>query len=60
MSDMSAVMRDRIFNCRFDQYLNAVAHILNTGKFQLLIVTLDDSVLVMANLNTINSRGWKS
>uniref|UniRef100_A0A915B7T7 NADH dehydrogenase [ubiquinone] 1 alpha subcomplex subunit 10, mitochondrial n=3 Tax=Parascaris univalens TaxID=6257 RepID=A0A915B7T7_PARUN len=32
MSDMSAVMRDRIFNCRFDQYLNAVAHILNTGQ----------------------------
>ncbi|VDK24875.1 unnamed protein product [Anisakis simplex] len=31
MSDMTAVMRDRIFNCRFDQYLNAIAHILNTG-----------------------------
>ncbi|MFH4975498.1 hypothetical protein AB6A40_002207, partial [Gnathostoma spinigerum] len=31
-SDMSAVMRDRIFNCRFDQYLNAIAHILNTGQ----------------------------
>ncbi|RCN48007.1 deoxynucleoside kinase [Ancylostoma caninum] len=32
MSDMSAKMQQRIFECRFDQYLNAVAHILNTGQ----------------------------
>lgn len=32
LDDMSAVMQDRIFNCRFDQYLNALAHILNTGQ----------------------------
>ena len=31
LSDMTAVMRDYIYKCRFDQYLNAVAHILNTG-----------------------------
>lgn len=31
MSDMSAVMQERIFSCRFDQYLNALAHIMNTG-----------------------------
>uniref|UniRef100_A0A8R1DKG0 NADH dehydrogenase [ubiquinone] 1 alpha subcomplex subunit 10, mitochondrial n=2 Tax=Caenorhabditis japonica TaxID=281687 RepID=A0A8R1DKG0_CAEJA len=30
--DLSAAMQDRIFNCRFDQYLNALAHILNTGQ----------------------------
>ncbi|KAK6029507.1 deoxynucleoside kinase [Ostertagia ostertagi] len=30
MSDMTAKMQQRIFECRFDQYLNAVAHILNT------------------------------
>ena len=29
--DLSAAMQDRIFNCRFDQYLNALAHIINTG-----------------------------
>lgn len=32
MSDMTAVMRDFIFKCRFDELLNAVAHILNTGN----------------------------
>ncbi|CAD6188372.1 unnamed protein product [Caenorhabditis auriculariae] len=32
MDDMTAVMQDRIFKCRFDQYLNALAHILNTGQ----------------------------
>ncbi|ETN69380.1 deoxynucleoside kinase [Necator americanus] len=32
MSDMSAKMQQRIFECRFDQFLNAVAHILNTGQ----------------------------
>lgn len=32
MSDMAARMQQRIFECRFDQYLNAVAHILNTGQ----------------------------
>ncbi|VDD92338.1 unnamed protein product [Enterobius vermicularis] len=32
MSDMTAVMRDFIFKCRFDELLNAVAHILNTGQ----------------------------
>uniref|UniRef100_A0A0N5AP34 NADH dehydrogenase [ubiquinone] 1 alpha subcomplex subunit 10, mitochondrial n=1 Tax=Syphacia muris TaxID=451379 RepID=A0A0N5AP34_9BILA len=31
-SDMSAVMRDFIFQCRFDEMLNALAHILNTGQ----------------------------
>uniref|UniRef100_A0A0K0E7H5 NADH dehydrogenase [ubiquinone] 1 alpha subcomplex subunit 10, mitochondrial n=1 Tax=Strongyloides stercoralis TaxID=6248 RepID=A0A0K0E7H5_STRER len=31
-SDMTAVMSERIFNCKFDQYLNALAHILNTGQ----------------------------
>lgn len=30
--ELSAAMQDRIFNCRFDQYLNALAHILNTGQ----------------------------
>ncbi|CAI4229070.1 unnamed protein product [Auanema sp. JU1783] len=29
---LSAAMQDRIFNCRFDQYLNALAHILNSGQ----------------------------
>uniref|UniRef100_A0A0N4ZX08 NADH dehydrogenase [ubiquinone] 1 alpha subcomplex subunit 10, mitochondrial n=1 Tax=Parastrongyloides trichosuri TaxID=131310 RepID=A0A0N4ZX08_PARTI len=32
ISDMTAVMQERIFNCKFDQYLNALAHILNTGQ----------------------------
>ncbi|KAK5982642.1 Deoxynucleoside kinase [Trichostrongylus colubriformis] len=32
MSDMTAKMQQRIFECRFDQFLNAVAHILNTGQ----------------------------
>ncbi|CEF65265.1 NADH dehydrogenase [ubiquinone] 1 alpha subcomplex subunit 10, mitochondrial [Strongyloides ratti] len=31
-SDLTAVMRERIFHCKFDQYLNALAHILNTGQ----------------------------
>ncbi|KJH46146.1 hypothetical protein DICVIV_07794 [Dictyocaulus viviparus] len=32
MSDMSAKMQQCIFECRFDQYLNALAHIMNTGQ----------------------------
>ncbi|TKR64984.1 hypothetical protein L596_025449 [Steinernema carpocapsae] len=32
MSDLTAAMQDRIFTCRFDQYLNALAHIMNTGQ----------------------------
>uniref|UniRef100_A0A0K0EY81 NADH dehydrogenase [ubiquinone] 1 alpha subcomplex subunit 10, mitochondrial n=1 Tax=Strongyloides venezuelensis TaxID=75913 RepID=A0A0K0EY81_STRVS len=32
MSDMTACMRERVFHCKFDQYLNALAHILNTGQ----------------------------
>uniref|UniRef100_A0A915DTI2 Deoxynucleoside kinase domain-containing protein n=1 Tax=Ditylenchus dipsaci TaxID=166011 RepID=A0A915DTI2_9BILA len=30
--DLSAVMQDRIYFCRFEQYANALAHILNTGQ----------------------------
>lgn len=32
-SDQTAVMQNTIYQCRFDQYLNALAHILNTGIF---------------------------
>ena len=32
MDDMTAPMQHRIFQCRFDQYLNALAHIMNTGQ----------------------------
>ncbi|KAK6043993.1 hypothetical protein COOONC_18502, partial [Cooperia oncophora] len=32
MSDLTAKMQQRIFISRFDQFLNAVAHILNTGQ----------------------------
>uniref|UniRef100_A0A7E4W7R5 DNK domain-containing protein n=1 Tax=Panagrellus redivivus TaxID=6233 RepID=A0A7E4W7R5_PANRE len=31
-SDLTAVMQDRVFVSRFEQYLNACAHILNTGQ----------------------------
>ncbi|VDN03827.1 unnamed protein product [Thelazia callipaeda] len=31
-NDQTALMRDRIIRCKFDQYLNAVAHIMNTGQ----------------------------
>ncbi|MCP9259129.1 NADH dehydrogenase [ubiquinone] 1 alpha subcomplex subunit 10, mitochondrial [Dirofilaria immitis] len=31
-NDQTAKMRDRILRCKFDQYLNAVAHIMNTGQ----------------------------
>jgi len=30
--DLSAVMQDRIYECRWEQYLNALAHIFNTGQ----------------------------
>ncbi|CAJ0953842.1 unnamed protein product, partial [Mesorhabditis belari] len=32
MDELSAAMQERIFRCRFDQYLNALAHIMNTGQ----------------------------
>uniref|UniRef100_A0AC35UBE6 NADH dehydrogenase [ubiquinone] 1 alpha subcomplex subunit 10, mitochondrial n=1 Tax=Rhabditophanes sp. KR3021 TaxID=114890 RepID=A0AC35UBE6_9BILA len=32
MSDLTACMQDRIFQSKFDQYLNALAHIINTGQ----------------------------
>lgn len=31
-NDHTAKMRDRVLRCKFDQYLNALAHIMNTGK----------------------------
>ncbi|VDN91166.1 unnamed protein product [Brugia pahangi] len=31
-NDETAKMRDRILRCKFDQYLNAIAHIMNTGQ----------------------------
>uniref|UniRef100_A0A915PGL4 NADH dehydrogenase [ubiquinone] 1 alpha subcomplex subunit 10, mitochondrial n=1 Tax=Setaria digitata TaxID=48799 RepID=A0A915PGL4_9BILA len=31
-NDQTARMRDRILRCKFDQYLNAIAHIMNTGQ----------------------------
>ncbi|EFO23371.1 deoxynucleoside kinase [Loa loa] len=31
-NDETAKMRDRILRCKFDQYLNAVAHVMNTGQ----------------------------
>uniref|UniRef100_A0A914GW22 Probable NADH dehydrogenase [ubiquinone] iron-sulfur protein 7, mitochondrial n=1 Tax=Globodera rostochiensis TaxID=31243 RepID=A0A914GW22_GLORO len=30
--DQSAVMQDRFYDCRWEQYQNALAHILNTGQ----------------------------
>lgn len=37
-NDQTAMMRDRILRCKFDQYLNALAHIMNTGEdfFQMI------------------------
>lgn len=29
--DLSAVMQDRMFFCRHEQYMNALIHIMNTG-----------------------------
>jgi len=31
-SDQTATMQDRIYFCRFEQYMNALAHIFNTGQ----------------------------
>ncbi|CAJ0570244.1 unnamed protein product, partial [Mesorhabditis spiculigera] len=32
MDELSAAMQERLFQCRFEQYLNALAHIMNTGQ----------------------------
>lgn len=46
--DLSAVMQDRIFACRHEQYMNALAHIFNTGRRW--ITNLDCFSLKMAFL----------
>lgn len=41
--EQSAVMQDRIYECRWEQWLNALAHMFNTGLIFLngqLIVNL--------------------
>ena len=39
--DQTAVMQNTIYQCRFDQYLNALAHIFNTGIFLVFMEGLE-------------------
>ncbi|VDK50783.1 unnamed protein product [Cylicostephanus goldi] len=56
LSDMSAKMQQRIFECRFDQYLNAVAHILNTVMLSQKLLEFSSckvTSLAVASNNTV-------
>uniref|UniRef100_A0A6V7TTQ7 NADH dehydrogenase [ubiquinone] 1 alpha subcomplex subunit 10, mitochondrial n=1 Tax=Meloidogyne enterolobii TaxID=390850 RepID=A0A6V7TTQ7_MELEN len=56
-SDQTAVMQNTIYQCRFDQYLNALAHILNTGQGVVLERSLySDFVFV----NAMREKDWIS
>ncbi|KAL7077633.1 hypothetical protein ACQ4LE_003134 [Meloidogyne hapla] len=56
-SDQTAVMQNTIYQSRFDQYLNALAHILNTGQGVVLERSIySDFVFV----NAMREKDWIS
>ncbi|KAF7637369.1 dNK domain-containing protein [Meloidogyne graminicola] len=56
-SDQTAVMQNTIYQCRFDQYLNALAHIFNTGQG----VVLEKSIYSdFVYANAMREKDWIS
>lgn len=55
--DLTAVMQNRIYECRWEQYLNALAHIFNTGQGVVLEKSVHSDFVYV---NAMRDKNWLS